>query len=473
MAAAKRQQTSTVLYTLITFITLFIISTAFAVIYYVKFEEQRKLAEDAQNDLDQVASSTEMRNLNLIVGIKPARTSALGIMSQYLDQMVTLITGDPVSDTSADIKIRNTNEKVEQIAGPVIKQILPYSEDSNIPNLLRIMELLNTDNRNINDEKEQLKGNYDSLYARFQTSNNTHSETEQQLKAEIDKYLQQVNQIKTEYAALETLLEQTKDEQVQSLLDDLKIAKSENEDLKDELLKLQAELEITKDMMRSAQAQVERIMPIPDSNAAAYVPDGRIILVDAQAKIVHINIGSDDGVYRGLTFAVYDKNLPIPKDGKGKAEIEIFDVGSTISAARITTPVSARNPIIADDSIGNLIWNKNQVNYFVVNGDFEYGDEEKIKSLVESWGGFVENEITINTDFVVLGQAPMIPPKPSLEQQDLYPTSLEQYEAARQRNEKYKRTLEQAKSLSLPIFNTERFLYFAGYKERVAKPGAF
>ena len=62
----------------------------------------------------------------------------------------------------------------------------------------------------------------------------------------------------------------------------------------------------------------------PVSNVAADQPDGRVILVDRQAKVVHISIGRDDHVYRGLTFAVYDKGQSVTKNGKGKAEVEVF-----------------------------------------------------------------------------------------------------------------------------------------------------
>jgi hypothetical protein len=473
MAMAKRQQPSAVLYTLITFITLFVLSIAFAVIYYVKFEEQRKLADDAKTELEQVANATEVRNLNQIVGSITPRSSALSLMVKYFDQLIISIQGGPLGEASADVKFNEATEKIKQVLKPIIGQIGIEPNDSNLPSMIRAVQLLEADNQRAKDERNSLQLNYDDLYKKFENEVNSNRETTKKLNADIDKSQEQVNQIKAEYSSLENLLQQTTDEKVQNLRNDLKAVKTENENLKDELLKARAELKMTKEMMERAKMEVEQIKPLPDSNAPAYALDGEVILVDPQAKIVHINIGSDDGVYRGLTFAVYNKNLPIPVSGEGKAEIEIFDVGKTISAARITTPVSARNPIIVGDIIANLIWSKNRTNNFVVKGDFEYGDEEKIKKLIENWGSRVENTITINTDFVVLGQMPNILPKPSLEQQDLYPTALAKYEDSKKRNEEYKQILEQAKTLSIPIFNTERFLYFTGYKEKAGKPGAF
>ena len=107
--------------------------------------------------------------------------------------------------------------------------------------------------------------------------------------------------------------------------------------LNQQLLKTEAELAIAEERMKRAQEKLHELVPPPDSEIAAYQPDGKIILIDKSAKIVHINLGSEDHVYRGLTFSVYDKNMPIPKDGEGKAEIEVFNAGKNISAYRICT----------------------------------------------------------------------------------------------------------------------------------------
>lgn len=475
MAIAKRQQTSTILYTLITFIALFIISTTFAVVYYVKFEEQRKIASESESKLEQVASEAEMRKgLGQIIGTIPPRKSGLEVMVEYVNQLISTITGGPVLDISAELKVENANNKVIEVLQPLFDSYLDADfHEPNSMGLTRIISLLGTKLQNAEADNMDWKDRYDQLQEQFEIADRIHSETQQQLNSEVQKYKQQSDETLAKYAELEALFQQTTGQQIQTLRDDLKTLRADNENLSDNLLKKDAELEMTKEMMQRALAEVEKIKPLPDSNAPAYVPDGKIILIDAQSRIVHINIGSKDKVYRGLTFAVYNKNLPIPKTGEGKAEIEVFDVGETISAARIITPVDPRNPIIRDDIIANLIWESKKTNVFVVSGDFEYGDEEKIKSLIESWGGRVDEDITVSTDYVVLGQPPRVLPRPSTEEQEYFPTALEKYEASRRRHEHYKQILSQAQTLSIPIFNTVRFLYFTGYKERAGRAGAF
>ena len=46
---------------------------------------------------------------------------------------------------------------------------------------------------------------------------------------------------------------------------------------------------------------------------------------------------------------------------------------------------------------------------------------EKIKILIEKWGSRATETVSIETDFVVLGNAPRIPQKPTFEEMELYP----------------------------------------------------
>jgi len=58
------------LYTLITFVGLFIVATTVAVIYYVKAEELRTRSDDLQEQMDTLVSREESRSIGGIVGTK-------------------------------------------------------------------------------------------------------------------------------------------------------------------------------------------------------------------------------------------------------------------------------------------------------------------------------------------------------------------------------------------------------------------
>jgi len=479
MPAGKRQQTSAMLYTLITFVGLFIATTTVAVIYYVKFEEQRTIAENSKNKLDEMATPREQQRIGTIIGTIPRRKSGLGTMSDYLDKMVNLIIGGPREDTSAEVKVETVDRKVKDTLELVAREHINIeTDDPNTTGLIGIIKKLKTKLDNVTREELAAQQQLNELRNRFEDAMTATQEKEQALLAKKEKYQQQVKDIEKSYNELKALMKQTTEQRVQTLMAQLDEEKANSQKLKQELLKTQAELNMTQGRMKLALDRIRELEPLPHSRVAK--PDGKIMLVDNQTKIVHLNIGSNDRVYRGLTFSVYDKNMPIPKDGKGKAEIEVFDVERNISAARIIRS-EKRRPIVLDDVIANLIWDSDRTNVFVVAGEFDidsdgyidYGAADKIKALIEKWGGRVAYSVSIDTDFLVLGRPPEVRPRPSLEEIEIYPMAMEKYEASLQKRAHYEHVQDQARALSIPIFNIERFLYFIGYKSQAGRPGAF
>jgi NAD-dependent DNA ligase len=299
------------------------------------------------------------------------------------------------------------------------------------------------------------------------------------LLGEKDKLQRQANEIMQDYNELKVLMQQTADEQVKTLYAQLEEERANLKTQNQELLKTKAELETAENMLKRSQEELAKVKPPPDREVAAFKSDGEILLVDDQAKVVHLNIGSDKHVYQGLTFSVYDRNAPIPKDGKGKAEIEVFDIAKNFSAARVLRS-EIKRPILQGDIVANLIWDSDKTNVFVIAGDFDINKDgviepdgtDKIKGLIEKWGGKVADTISIDTNYLVLGNQPQVLKKPTPEDLELDPKAMDKYEASLQRLNRYKDVQSQAQTLWIPIFNYERFLYFIGYKGQTGRPGA-
>lgn len=57
MPAGRRLQSNTMLYTLITFVGLFIVATTLAIIFYVKSENHRTKATTLQSQINELATS--------------------------------------------------------------------------------------------------------------------------------------------------------------------------------------------------------------------------------------------------------------------------------------------------------------------------------------------------------------------------------------------------------------------------------
>ena len=477
MPARRRKQSNAMLYTLITFVALFIATTTVAVIYYVKAEEYKTALADLQRDIDQLATDRERNALGSTVGAKQGQDTYLGLLAGYVDQTVTMIVGGVPATDSAEIKVTGAGTEVDN-ALDLAKGYITISDPNRIGLIQTIKDLAavldSTTKAKLDTEKDLADKRAE--FARAEAAN---ADKEKALQAEKDKLQQQFDETKKQYDDLAALLQQTTGERVQTLMKERDQAKADLNALSDALLKTQAQLKDSQDKMKLAQEEVAKIEPGPDRAVLAQEPDGQVILIDEKARVVHLNIGSDEHVYPGLTFTVYDKGTAVPEDGKGKAEIRVFDVAKTYSAARIVNPKDSK-PILQGDIVANLIWDADRTNVFVVAGEFDLDSDgqvdsdaaTRIETLVEKWGGQMAESITIDTDFLVLGKQPTVLKAPTLEEQEIDPEAEAKHQASLQRLERYNQLRDQAQSLWIPVFTYEKFLYFIGYNSQVSQAGA-
>ncbi|GAI83258.1 unnamed protein product, partial [marine sediment metagenome] len=191
-----------------------------------------------------------------------------------------------ISETETETETETTTEtKTETITENI---------NPNTAGLIRIIEKLKINLDNTTNTTLVLREQLEQLRNRFDDAMAAGFEKEQILLAEKEKYQQQVNDIKQDYSELEALMKQSTDQQVQTLMAQLEDERANRKKLNQELLKTQAELKMAENRMKRAQKELRVLVPPPDSEVAAYKSDGKIILIDDSAKIVHLNIGSDD-----------------------------------------------------------------------------------------------------------------------------------------------------------------------------------
>jgi hypothetical protein len=478
------------LYTLMTFVGLFIIATTVAVVYYVKAEELRTKAEEAQNELDRTVSSDELRRIGDIVGAKAGGETTLGTMVQYFNDVVGTVTGKPVQEANAEVKSANVAKAIQALllkAQPYISLPVMASnpEDPNaeptqqVALTVAMSDLLNRLEQTI-QQRQATQGQLKELQDKFSDATTLWQETEQGLTAKVNEYRALVDQTKADYNDLRTLVEQSSEDRVANLLKQLEDERTRSKELNQEMLKTQAELELAQERLGDALADVAKIKPAPDHEVEAQTADGRVILVDDAAGLVTINLGSDDKVYRGLTFSVYDSAGGIPRDGKPKAEIAVFAVDKKVSTARVLSSENM-NPVATNDLVANLIWSTDKVNHFVIAGNFDLNGDgapeheatASIQDLIQKWGGATDSVVSARTDFVILGTEPKVPPEPTFDDLTVDPTARDKYDRAKQQRDRYDEIRRQAEALHIPIFTYERFLYFTGYESSADKAGAF
>jgi hypothetical protein len=468
------------LYTLIAFVTLFIAAATAAIIYYVKAEDYKTKEEALTLKIRDIASSTEQTSLGAIVGTRQRPKTWVATMAQEFDSAIKLVTGTAPLDTHIQAKLTAATEKVKETLLLVQDYSINLTNADPNTGLTTVIADLKGELDNAIAEGQAYKDQLEQKGRDYDDAMTAYLEKEKFLQAEKDILQQEVNANTEDYNKLKEQVEKTADQEVKDAIAKLDKERADREQINHKLLKTQAQLILTAGKMKRAQNEVAMTKPPPDSNAPAMMADGKIIMADINSKIVHINKGSKHGIYRGLTFVVYDKYAPFPKNGIGKAEIEVFDVQETISTARIINPDN-RKPILRDDHIANLIWDSAKENVFVVAGDFDLDgkgslDDDaivKITALIEKWGGRVDDAITVDADFLVIGKAPRVLRKPTFEQIEIDPKAIEKFEASRKRRDNYNNIQTQAQNLWIPVFTYDRFLYFAGYKQQSANAGAF
>jgi hypothetical protein len=475
MPLRKRKQTNATLYMLVVLIGLMLAAIAAAVVFYGEAEKYRTTNESQQRIFNDIANKSESDTIATIVGKKLPSKSMIGTMVAYLDEATTAILGGVAASTTAEVKAENANTGTKD-ALALAAQYINIGEP-NTAGLVPAIKLLVAELENIKKARASTEKLLQDKESELASVVKTNAEKDKVLLEEKSKLQQQYDKVKQDYNNLQASLRQSTTEQVSTIMAQLNQLKQENKTLNDTLLKRQAELDLAQQSLQKAKAELVSIMP--DPNATASKPDGKVIVIDAQAKTVQLDIGVNAHVYRGLRFTVYDRGAGVSPDGKGKAEIEVTDIAEHYSTARIISQ-GINRPILVGDTVANLIWDSSKTNVFVVKGDFDingdgYIDDnavERISELITNWGGKVEKDITINTDFVVLGNVPDVPVKPELRTQAADPSALSKYESALQKLEQYNTIKDQAQALWLPVFSYSRFLYFIGYQSPLSQAEA-
>ena len=265
------------------------------------------------------------------------------------------------------------------------------------------------------------------------------------------------------------------DQMEQQLTSQLEQAREQYEGRIDEL---QQKNEQLTQKNRELQRRIEELLGEVRTGGAGgndTPPDGRIVSLVSGADKVYINRGREHHLIRGTTFEVFGQDELIKYDQydelRGKATIEVFQVNETSSIARVVRQ-KERTTLREGDQIVNVIYDPDRTLTFHVFGDFDVNndgvstsrDRNRIESMIRRWGGKVADDLDYQADYLVLGKRPEVPEEPGEGTVD--PEAREAYFRARNKLEQYRSLVAEAKSLSIPVLNQNRFLSLVGYYQR-------
>lgn len=410
------------MFTLITFVILFIVSFVVAYIGWKSYSDSQQQVAELQNQLrDAQAAASRMQQDSESY----RQWMGVGQFDNLEDVKKTFEADMERFGSNFDESRRSYREILDYLSRE--KDAIAAREEAATARLREVSDRLVA----VENEKEK-------QVAQFQ----------EQMKASEEEAARQRNQ----YARDRADLEKTR----QQLLEQVDSMRASHEA---ELAKRDATIrDLNEKLAKSERAKTNLLAEVSKSAESFEVPDGRISWVN-QDGTVWINLGAADSLRRQITFSVFDADARDPARSDQKGSIEVTRIlGDHLAEARITSD-NPRNPILSGDNIFSQVWHRGKKLRFALTGIIDLdgdgrSDMKLARELVELNGGVVDayldddgkvvGEMSVNTRYLVLGDFPE-----------------QGYQAALQRG--FQQMSDDAKLNGVEVITLDKFLNQVGY----------
>ncbi len=402
---------------------------------------------------------------------------------------------------AAKDKIAATYAKVctpEQAAKAEMKEGRPYVEtlEKNIVDLTKVITGIETTYTNAMKQSEEAKKNFPNsgegftqlvteAQAKAKTLQSQLDAAQHDLKsaqdaqaaavaaqsAQLDTFKKEQDSLNAKIAeglADKTKLQQANDAQIKDLKDEnqktVEGLNKQIEGLNTQVLALKEKNRL-QDMKLAKMIQDfrEANKPVIDIDPTKKTK-GRI--AEVVDEIAYIDRGSKDHVVPGMTFSVFTPGT-LTEDSKPKATLTVVSVHPNTSECKIKD-TKITNPVLSGDLIQNVAYDPQRFYTFVVMGDFDLHQtgkataqgRDEVKDMIQRSGGKTADELTVRTDFLVMGDEPSRPPPLAAEHN---PSDEEVFAAQMKAYDEFQKAQRKATELYIPILNANRFLALMGY----------
>lgn len=367
----------------------------------------------------------------------------------------------------------NPNRDDAETVRAKIAERVGLEEGAEAPSLLSILDQVESRNAELETELADTKRARDDAQAdmraaidRLEAAKAEHAATVATLKDQIGENASDVDRFRTDVTESKRTFEESlatvrvdAEQRIAGLEGDL-------EESRNRVLILEEQL----DNLRGTQKDLALRGP----NEATLV-DGTVLATNSLQSEVSIGLGRRDNVVLGMTFEVYNAGSVIRPNAEGeypqgKAAIEVIRIEESTSRARVIRS-SRGNPVIEGDYLVNPIYDPNKTYVFTVYGNFDTNNDrvptpqetDEIRGFIEQWGGRIEDDITGDTDFLVLGDPPILPPEPRVDD----PVEvIDRYLRLSRQADQYDRLFETAQKTGIPVLNQNRFFTLTGLTGR-------
>ncbi|MEM9166792.1 MAG: hypothetical protein AAGB48_07175 [Planctomycetota bacterium] len=436
----------------------FLLAAAFFIVALVLYADNGKLKQqvDAQEDNNrEYVRQSDRADPAIIAEVDKARQSNASLVSYLMDQVETTyskVTGNP------NDRVETLEEKTAGIEGAASG------------NLLSVIRSLNSQIGSLEEAREAANDGRLAADTRLREMTDRVGELEEQQRQTVARLQGQLRQLEGDAESYRDGLQGVE----QRFAQELSKARTDAEDvertLRQQIGQLQQRNLVLEDQVSQLQGEARGSILTPKDEAS--LVDGTVVNTNPNEQEVFISLGRRQNVILGMTFAVYSDRSQIRPDAqtgeypRGKAAIEVINVGETSSRCRILTERTG-NPIVAGDVIANAVYDPDKQYRFLVAGNFDSNgdrqrtpaEREEIIALIEDWGGIAVDAFTGDVDFLVLGASPVLPPEPGVNS----PIAIvEQFIRKEAELNRYNELLDQARRTSVPVLNENRLYTLIG-----------
>lgn len=451
--------------TLIIFIAVALLTSVLAFYLYLQSDEQAQVVAQARDQLARAKPTQVSGAMEPYWSQARAGESMAELMMRDIKLVAGGVTGANEDNVSAVL------QKRDQLVAEIIDAgQVPQPEVLRDAPLLEVIRLLNTWYVTEHEQKETNRRNAERARSDLQEATQMREADQQgfneaiarlqtdldKVRSDFDAYKEQADAQVREYEAKYTELQDETSEAIRDRETEIRKRDERLEDLQSRIAKLE---EI-----------IAKLKPTLDPLQVASEADGRVLSTVIGEKVCYVDLGSDQGLELGMTFAVYAPGKPIPPDGLGKADIEVIGLDTRVGECRIIRSTPG-DPVVAGDVVRNPVFSKQRAMRFLVSGRFDLDYDgnydpnglQRVEALIRKMGGEVVDRLDEQTDYVVLGSPPIRP------SDRLPPEANEvvrkQFEQNLRRYEDYEEMKDEARALTIPMLTQAQFLHLVGYSE--------
>ncbi|MCC6675825.1 MAG: hypothetical protein IT436_01650 [Phycisphaerales bacterium] len=443
---------------------LSVLSLGMLITAMIFFGNARKAQRDLQNAEAQAAEILKpgegnlddvRRLISTAASSKPSRSLAKYLIDSQ-QQTMEKVTGSRNDSFDAFSK------KLAQIKGADTAPLLQLlrDRDAQIASLTDANAKAEADRKTALADKQAEVDRVKSIQDRHQATVDALNKDVGQYKTDVEKYRSEVADLRAKMDAQVAQIEQEARQRESEL-------RSRADKLQEDNLVLQAQVQTLRG---------ERNKDVFKGQPEYALVDARIVGINAAENQATISIGRRQKASIGMPFSVYaDAGSLRPDDNgmypRGKAGLEIINVDENSSTCRILWETKG-NPVVAGDVAANPLYDPNKTYKFLAFGNFDAngdgvstaGERADIRALIEAWGGQIVDDLTGDVDFLVLGERPLLPPRPDASA----PIEVMQEYIRRDKDvQRYDRLRQQAEATSIPILNENRLYTLLG-RERLS-----